>query len=149
MSLSDLFKKNKKEIIEDYKLESIIYRRITDELWLVPYDGERLYKVGKFDAQLLSMGIDDNETKTFLPGLCISEEDLKKRVFAVEAGIRISYLITVKNMPVGMISLDSPKANKIQHNMPFWTMDFFVVKDLRNKGLMTACFPAMPPGLIR
>ncbi len=148
MSISDLFKRKespskKGNVIEDYELENVIYRKITEELRLVPYDAERFFKFVKFDAQLLSMGIDDNETKTFLPGLSISEEELKKRILSVEAGLRISYLITVKNMPVGMIDLDPPKANKIQYNMPIWTIDYFVVNNLRNKGLMTACFPAM------
>lgn len=147
MSLNDLSKKNpfhKKEgLIEDYELKSIIYRKITEELWLAPYDVERFLQFGKIDAQLLSMGIDDNETNTFLPGLSITEDELKKRVFSVEAGLRISYLITVQNMPVGMIDLDPPKTNKVQHNMPIWTIDYFVVNYLRNKGIMTACFPAM------
>ena len=148
MGLRDIFKKKddlpkKTEVIEDYKLDNIIYRKINDVLWLQPYDAERFFTVGEIDAQLLSAGIDDEETKNYLPGLTVSKDDLKKKVLAVEAGIRISYLITLNKMPVGMINLDPPKANRVQHNMPIWTMDYFVINSLRNKGIMTDCFPAL------
>lgn len=148
MSLTDLFKKNSKptngdNIIEDYELGDIIYRKVTEDLWLCPYDAERFYKLGEVDAQLLSMGIDDADTKKYLPGLAITEDNLKKRVLSVELGLEITYLITLHKYPVGMIILNPPKYNKVQYNLPIWTIDYFVVNNMRNKGIMSACFPPL------
>ena len=144
MGIFDRFKRTSEShnVIEDYELGNIIYRKVNEHLWLSPYDAERYFKFGKIDAQLLKAGTEDEETKRFLPGLSISEEVLGKKILAVEAGIGISYLITFDNFPVGMIDITPPKTNKFHSNMNMWTFDFYITNDMRNKGIMSACFPA-------
>lgn len=144
MGLFDKFRHPAKpqNIIEDYELANVIHRKVNEHLWLHPYDEERLINLGELDAQLLTVGTNDAESKEFLPGLSISKESLHKRVVSVELGIGISYLIALDKMPIGMIELTLPKRNKIQNNMTVWSLDFFIVNYLRDKGVMSSCFPA-------
>ncbi len=144
MGIFDKFRQSSKpqNVIEDYQLENVIHRKVNERLWLHPYDAGRFVVVGEIDAAMLSTGTDDEETKKFLPGLSISKETLEKKMFAVEVGLGISYLITIDKFPVGMIDLTPPKANKIQHNLDMWTLDFFIINNMRDKGIMSSCFPA-------
>lgn len=144
MGLFDKFRHPAKpqNIIEDYELANVIHRKVNEHLWLHSYDEERLINLGELDAQLLTVGTNDAESKEFLPGLSISKESLHKRVVSVELGIGISYLIALDKMPIGMIELTLPKRNKIQNNMTVWSLDFFIVNYLRDKGVMSSCFPA-------
>lgn len=127
---------------EDYKLENIVYRKISEQVWLAPYDAERLFKYGKQDAFFLNEGVNDDDAQKYLEGISITFDYLKERVLCVESGSCITYLITVRGFPMGMFFLYPPMTNKMQRNRPIWTIEYFVVNKFRGKGIMTSCFPA-------
>lgn len=83
--LRDVFKKKdvlpkKMKITEDYKIENIIHRKITEDLWLHSYYGERFLNCGKIDTQLLCAGIDDEKTIKYLLGLTVFKEANKLKI---------------------------------------------------------------------
>lgn len=127
--------------LSNYRLEDLIAMRLGQGLMLAPYDAQRYFELGENDAQLLSI-LSDDAIKRYLPNMDFSTKDstlkfLSNLPILTEKGLSIAYVITVNNMPMGFIFIDTPTIN-ITIGLNEWTLTFFMLSPMRGKGLMRA-----------
>ncbi len=127
-----------------FQLEDVKTIKVNEELWIIPYDAEFYFKCREADALLFSQLASTDRIRKYLPGLQFStvEESsatLVQSLKKTEAGISISYVLRVKNIPIGMIVAESPLYNQRALNLRIWTVDFFIAEAFEHKKIMYTC----------
>lgn len=98
------------------------------------------YNLIDLESEIYLLNSYDSDVKKYLPNAFVENlkeakdkllEYLKKTTFFDS----ILYCIRMENIPIGYISLNSPLSNTGLNN---WSIDFWINKDYRKKGIMIA-----------
>lgn len=121
-----------------YRLEDINTISIEREIEIAPYDA-RWIKVP--DAKILPLLTKSAEITKYLPHLGFSDETSTRRqlfsyCYKTENQLGVTYVIRVRNLPVGMIFVNTPLFNKKAINIAIWTVDFYISQMFEHKGFM-------------
>lgn len=122
-----------------YALEDIKVMSMGESWQIAPYDAFWYFQYP--DADILPSLTNTTKIKKFLPGLGFDDiNGAKKRLegfmLKVEAQMGVTYVIRNKNIPMGMIFVNSPLYNKRTINLSIWTVDFFINEMAEHKGVM-------------
>ena len=132
------------QIVEDhrtafYELENIKYRSMGSDLMLAPYDFN--FYLEAPDAKILPTLTNTDRIHRFLPGLGFDDEEstknhLKGYLFQTENQLGVAYFIRLKNIPIGLVHVDTPLYNKKVIGKAIWTISFFIAEPFENQGIM-------------
>ena len=132
------------QIVEDhrttfYELENIKYRSMGGDLMLAPYDFN--FYLEALDAKILPMLTNTDRIRRFLPGLGFDDEEstkkhLKGYLLQTENQLGVAYFIRLKNLPIGLVHVDTPLYNEKVIGKAIWTIDFFIAENFEHKGIM-------------
>ena len=122
-----------------YELEDIKYRSMGGDLMLAPYDFNFYLKAP--DAKILPTLTNTDRIHRFLPGLGFDDEEyaknhLKGYILQTENQLGVAYFIRLKNIPIGLVHVDTPLYNKKVIGKAIWTIDFFIAEQFENQGIM-------------
>lgn len=120
----------------------IKHRSLGGYYMLSPYDAWAYCHFANSDAYALSATTKTEKIRDNLPNLGFeTRESAKKRleIFMIrpEAQLGVTYFIREKNIPVGMILINSPLLNKPTLGVSVWTLDFYIVEYFEHSGLMS------------
>lgn len=132
------------KLIEDnrthfYELDDIKYRSMGSDLMLAPYDFQCYMQFP--DAKLLPALANTEKIQRFLPYLGFSNEEATKKrlegyLYKTEHQLGVTYVIRIKNIPIGMVFVNTPLYNKKTINKAIWTIDFFISEHFEHKGIV-------------
>lgn len=138
-----------KQITEDsmqssyYKNDDIKHMSMGGNLIVAPYDGMWYSECLDADAKFLPLIANSDAVHKYLPGLNFSNQEMTKKtligfMLRTEKGLGFTYFIRMNDVPIGMITVDSPLYNSIPNvlNLNIWTLDFFIAKPFEHKGIM-------------
>jgi thiol-disulfide isomerase/thioredoxin len=134
----------KETIVEDdrtvfYELENIKYRSMGGELMLAPYDFN--FYLEAPDAKILPTLTNTDRIRRFLPGLGFDDEEstkksLKGYLLQTENQLGVAYFVRLKNIPIGLVHVETPLYNKKVIGKAIWTIDFYIAEQFENHGIM-------------
>ena len=122
-----------------YELEYIKYRSMGEELMLAPYDAQYYFQFP--DAKILPALANTKKICRFLPNLGFTDEEATKKrlegyLLKTENQLGVTYVIRLKNFPIGMIFVNTPLYNKKSIGKAIWTIDFFISEQFEHKGIV-------------
>lgn len=134
----------KEPIAEDnrnsfFELEDIKYRSMGNDLMLAPYDFN--FYLEAPDAKILPILTNTDRIHRFLPGLGFDDEEstkksLKGYLLQTENQLGVAYFVRLKNIPIGLVHVETPLYNKKVIGKAIWTIDFFIAEQFENQGIM-------------
>lgn len=126
-----------------YKTDDIKSISMGAGLMVAPYDAMWYFKCMDADAKFLPLLAKSEVIHRYLPGLKFNDQDSTKKTLAgfllrTEKGLGFTYFIRMNNVPIGMITVDSPLYNNNPNvlNLNIWTLDFFIAEPFEHKGIM-------------
>lgn len=121
-----------------YELDNIKYRSMGPELMLAPYDAQFYFEAP--DAKILPTLANTKKINRFLPNLGFTDEESTKKklegyLFKTEHQLGVTYVIRLKNIPVGMVFVNTPLYNRKSIGKAIWTIDFYISEPCEHKGI--------------
>ena len=122
-----------------YELEDIKYRLIGSDLMLAPYDAQFFFNAP--DCKILPILANTEKIRRFLPNLRFADEESTKKVlesylYKTENQLGVTYVIRLKNMPIGMVFVNTPLYNAKSIGKAIWSIDFFIGEPFEHKGIV-------------
>lgn len=126
-----------------YKTDEIKSISMGENLMIAPYDAMWYFEYLYNDSKFLPLIANSNAIHKYLPGLNFSNQEMTKKtligfMLRTEKGLGFTYFIRMNNVPIGMITVNSPLYNSNPNvlNLNIWTLDFFIAEPFEHKGIM-------------